>query len=403
MAKYRIGIIGAGARAESFANELYAGMPRAELFGICDIDPDRLGKFVDYCGLNGARTFTDPDDYFAQKEMDAVLITTPDFTHRDVAVKAMKAGKHIYIEKPLAPTAAQCREIIRAHKRSGAVAYIGFNLRAVNVYQKLKEIVDSGILGQIVHIESCEQLSQAHSASFMRRFHRKKQNTGGFLNHKCSHDLDIMQWLIGHEHKVVKVASFGGLNVFLPKKAPAKYCHECPPDIWGRCPYKDQPGFVFPVSGKQPIHKTSQLDIYGGDLCVYTPDKDTVDNQTVIMEWDHGVRGNFNLQLFQAHGERETQIWGEKGSLHSFYSQFRIRVTVSDTGEVIEHKLVRETGGHGGADPKMLNRFMDAIESRNPKDSSLAEGLAATLVAEKGRLSMETGAVMTISPREYAR
>ena len=237
MAKHKIGIIGAGARAESFAKELYAGLPRAELFGICDIDPDRLGKFIDYCELKGARTFTDPADFFSHKEMDAVLITTPDFTHRDVALQAMRARKHIYIEKPLAKSAQQCREIVRAHRRSGVVAFIGFNLRAVNVYQKLKEIVASNILGQIVHIESFEQLAQAHSASFMRRFHRKKQNTGGFLNHKCSHDLDIMQWLIGHRHKVVKVASFGGLNVFLPKKAPAKYCHDCPLDIWERCRY----------------------------------------------------------------------------------------------------------------------------------------------------------------------
>ena len=121
------------------------------------------------------------------------------------------------------------------------------------------------------------------------------------------------------------------------------------------------------------------------------------------MEWDNGVRGNFNLQLFQAHGDRETRIWGEKASLHAIYSQFRIRVIVSDTGEVIEHQLVRPRGGHGGGDSQMLGRFMDAIEAGDSGDSSLAEGLAATLVAEKARLSMETGKIMSISPKEYAK
>jgi predicted dehydrogenase len=399
--KHRIGVIGAGARGESFARQLYEGTERAELAAVCDLDPDRLGKFIDYCGLKGARTFTDPAAFFAQKDMDAVVITTPDFTHRDVALQAMKAGKHIYLEKPVAPTSEQCREIIRAHRASGVTAYVGFNLRAVGMYEKLKEIVSSGILGQIVHIEGAEALSQAHGASFMRRFHRKTAHTGGFLNHKCSHDLDIMQWLVGHEHRVVRVAAFGGLNVFVNGKAPAKFCHECPREIWSKCPYRDQAGFVFPVLGDQPIHKTTQVDTYGGDLCVWTDDKDTIDNMTVIMEWDNGVRGNFNLQLFQHSGWRQTRVFGEEGLLDAHTSEKGIRVTRSTSGETITHTLHEGKGGHGGSDPKMLGRFLDAIEGKGDAKSGLAQGLAATLVAEKARLAMETGKIMEITAGEY--
>ncbi len=399
MRKLKIGVIGAGARGEGFARELHAGTPRAELFGICDLDADRLKKFVDYCGLKGARTFTDPDRFFASKEMDAVMITTPDFTHRDVAVKALKAGKHIYLEKPMATTAEECRDILRAQKKTGRTAFVGFNMRAVTLYERLKQVVDSGVLGQIVHIEGLEQLSIAHSASFMRRFHRKRQNTGGLLNHKCSHDLDIILWFIGHQHKVKRIACFAGLNVFVPQKAPAKYCHECPADIFAACPYKDQAGFVFPVGGAQPIHHRKR-ETYGGDLCVYTEDKDTFDNWTLILEWDNGIRGNFNLQMFQSRGLRETRLWGELGTLQ--FANGALRTTLSRTGDVIEHHIpAASKGGHGGSDPRMIGRFVAAIEGKGPADSGLAEGLAATIVAQKALESALTGKVMSIAPEEY--
>jgi predicted dehydrogenase len=399
--KYRIGVIGAGARAEAFTKPLYEGTDRAELFGICDIDEDRLKKFVGFLGHEKARLFTDPREFFAQKEMDAVVVTVPEFAHKDVAIQAMNAGKHIYLEKAMARTGAECREIIQAHRASGVIAFLGFNLRAAVLYMKVREIVDSGVLGQIVHIAALEQLGQAHSASFMRRFHRRRKNSGGFLNTKCSHDMDILQWMVGHKHRVRRVASFGGLNVFLPKKAPAKFCHECPRDIYNKCPYKDQPGFVFPCFGPAPIHKTRDLDVYGGDLCVYNDDKDLIDNQTVIMEWDNGVRGNFNLQLFQHEGLRSIRIFGEDGLLEASTSLDAVKVTRSTSGEVISHGLAHRKGGHGGADPMMLGRFIDAIESGGKTDSGLAQGLAATLLAEKADESMMTGKVVEIKPEEF--
>ena len=399
MKKYRIGVIGAGARGETFARQLYAGTERASLYGVCDRDADRLGKFTAYCGLDGTRTFTDPAEFFGQPDMDAVIITTPDFTHRDVAIQAMQAGKDIYLEKPVAPTAAQCREIFQCQQETGRIAYVGFNMRAQTESERLKGIVDSGILGQIVHIEGLEQLSVAHSASFMRRFHRRRENTGGILNHKCCHDLDRILWIIGHRHRVVKVASFAGMNVFLPQKAPARTCHECPAPVYAQCPYKDTAGFVFPVHGNQPIHHQAS-DVYGGDLCVYNDDKTIFDNQTVIMEWDSGVRGNFNLQLFQSRGCRELRIWGEKGYLHA--ADGKIRTVLSPSGDVIDHAIPHPgSGGHGGSDPRMLGRLIAALDGADAGDSGLPQGMAVTLIAEKAELSALSGQVMQIASSEY--
>lgn len=399
---YKIGVIGLGARAETFTRQLYAGKnERAQLYGICDIDADRMEKYRQYCGLEKVLTFTDPEEFMNQPGMDAVIITTPDFTHLEVARTAFRAGKHVYLEKPLDITSGKCREIMRCHASSGVVAYVGFNLRASRVYAKAREILRSDMIGKLIHIQGLEQLSQAHGASFMRRFHRKHSQSGGLLNTKCSHDMDILQWLVGHEHKVAKIASFGGVSVFDPAKSPAKSCHECPREIYDGCPYRDRSGFVFPVGGDKPIHKTADLKTYGGDLCVYNREKELIDNQTVILEWDNGVRGNFNLQLFQSKGKREMKIWGEKGLLEMEIGGKQLAVTLSGTGETVEYSFPPLSGGHGGTDPSMIGRFISAIDNNGEKDSGLSAGLAATLVAEKANESMKSGKVIDISPEEY--
>ncbi len=399
---YKIGVIGLGARAETFTRQLYeAKNERAQLFGVCDIDADRMEKYIRYCGYEKVLTFTDPEEFLNQPGMDAVIITTPDFTHLEVAGMAFKAGKHAYLEKPLDVTAEKCREIMRLHASSGVVAYVGFNLRACRMRMKAREIIRNNIIGKVIHIEGLEQLSQAHGASFMRRFHRKHSQSGGLLNTKCSHDMDILQWLVGHEHKVAKVASFGGVSVFDPAKSPAKFCHECPEEISAGCPYKDKPGFVFPVGGEKPIHKTADLKTYGGDLCVYNREKELIDNQTVILEWDNGVRGNFNLQLFQNKGKREMKVWGEKGLLEIEIGGKQLAVTLSGTGEIIEYDFPPLSGGHGGTDSSMIGRFISAMDKNGEEDSCLSAGLAATLVAEKANESMKTGKVVAISPEEY--
>jgi predicted dehydrogenase len=219
------------------------------------------------------------------------------------------------------------------------------------------------------------------------------------LNTKCSHDLDMLQWLIGHEHKVVRVSSFGGTNIFTPDKQPAEHCHVCP--VQSECQYRDRAGFVFPISGKEPLHH-GQQEIYGGDLCVFDPDKDLVDNQTVIMEWSNGVRGSFNMQMFQHVGRRQVTIWGELGYAElNTWPQASIRVIESLSGNTTDYQFTEDEGGHGGSDVKMIDRFLNAIEQKEDGASGLSAGLAATLLAEKADQSRLSGKIVEISPDEY--
>jgi len=398
--RYRIGLIGAGARGETFARQLYKGTDQLELFGVCDIDEDRLAKFCDFCGLSGARRFTNPDEMLRDPTLDAVIVSTPEFTHAAVASAALRAGKHVYLEKPVAQNVADSHRILEATRGSDATLYVGFNMRAGRARQKLKEIVDSGVLGQIVYIEGLEQLSREHGASFMRRFHRHSKNSGGMMNTKCCHDLDQLLWLVGHNNRVARVASFGGCNVFTPNKKPAETCDKCPKEIYDKCAYKAAAGFVFPVSANTSIHHRDRA-FYGGELCVYTDDKDLVDNQTVIIEWANGVRGSMNLQMFANEGVRRTRIFGEFGQAFYTSQGDMVGLTMADTGKTEEFTFPKLPGGHGGTDPLMLQRFIAAIERGDPGDSGIEQGLAATLLANKADEARLTRRVVEITAEDY--
>ena len=399
MKKYRLGVVGAGARGETFARNLYQGSDRTELFGICDCDADRLKKFCDYCELRNARQWTDTAAFVREPGLDGIIITVPEFAHREVAVAAMRAGKHVYLEKPLAHTLADCHEIIRVQRETGQVAFVGFNMRAGAAQQKLHEIVQSGVLGQLVHVAGYEQLHVAHGASFMRRFHRYRRQSGGLLNQKCVHDLDFILWAIGHQHRITRLASFGGCNVFTPDKQPAKHCHECPQQ--STCPYRARAGFVFPVGGKVPIYHRDEA-VYGGDLCVYSPDKDVVDNQTIIFEFENGLRGEFCFEMFQHVGRRRQTFWGEKGMLEYDNAQDPALKLTTTQGDTTVWSFAPRQGGHGGTDPSMVGRFVAAMDRGDAGDSSLAAGLAASIVAIKAEEARLAGQVLTIGPEEYA-
>ncbi len=396
--KYRMGVIGAGARGETFARQLYTGHPRASLFGICDIDADRLEKFCDHCGLTDTQRFTEATDFLTHPEMDGVIICTPEFTHADVACTAMAAGKAVYIEKPLAHTIEDSQRILAAQQKSGAVAYVGFNLRAALANQKLHDLVQDGALGELVYVGGTEILSVSHGAAYLRRFHRKTALSGGLLNHKSCHDLDIILWVVGHQHRVTRVSSFGGTNIVTPDKQPAARCRDCPADIYEACPYKAVAGFHFPVGGEQPVYHQGRPDLYGSDNCVYDPDKDIVDNQVVILEWDHGVRATFTLQMFQNPGRRELMFMGEHGSAEIRGGQLRLRLS---NGDAVQYEFGPRKGGHGGTDPSMIGRFVNAMDTGNADDSGLAHGLAATVVAMKADESRLSGRTVEIKPECY--
>src|SRR5580693_7035573 len=151
--KVNIGWIGVGTRGNAGIEWLKKAAPETvTLTAICDTFQGYLARGKDRVQTiwgNTPATFNDYHDLLADKSIDAVFIMTPEHLHHDMAIAALKAGKHVYVEKPLAHTIEEGFDIIKAWEQSGKVCQVGTQNRSSSLYKKAKELVQQGMIGDV--------------------------------------------------------------------------------------------------------------------------------------------------------------------------------------------------------------------------------------------------------------
>ena len=390
--KTKIAIIGFGQRGCGYAS-IIKDHELVELTAICEKNSSRASSFAKKLGVENVPCFTSFEEMLANADFDAAIITTPDFDHRDTAVACCQAGKHIMLEKPMAPTAEECREIIRTALEYNCMIQIGFVLRCHPVFRRVIEIARSGSLGQIMNITSTEHIGVMHGASYMRRWHRKSVNSGGFLLAKCSHDLDIIA-TVANSH-VRRVASFGSLEYFTSDKLKYNYCSQCDDR---QCRYRFGGDYV-----RMNEEENAKPSDFNFDLCVYNKDKDVVDHQVAILEFANGIKANFALNLFAEVPKRTICVAGTEGILYADTSEHCINIHYSNGKESENIPCLQENqSAHGGSDLSFLNDFVKTIESGCPPKAGYAAGLASTVVGNAIEKSRLAGEVVTIPDDAYS-
>jgi predicted dehydrogenase len=147
----RVGVVGLGYWGPNIARN-FDRLPGAELRWICDARDEALERFAPQ--FPGARTSTDLDELLKDPELDAVVITTPVPTHPGLALRAIEAGKHCFVEKPLAQSVEEAEEVAAAAERAGVVLMVGHLLEYHPGVERLKAIADAGDLGDIHYVYS---------------------------------------------------------------------------------------------------------------------------------------------------------------------------------------------------------------------------------------------------------
>ncbi|MFC1735049.1 Gfo/Idh/MocA family protein [Candidatus Hydrogenedentota bacterium] len=397
MTTANIAVVGTGQRGGALAKLVQSAECDATLYALCDVDAERISACQKEFALNPQKTLLDYRELLNDSDVDGVILATPDNTHREISIAFLECGKNLFLEKPMANTVEDCKEIARTAEASDGLLMIGYTLRYTPFYERVHEIVTSGELGQIVSIEAREHLDVAHGAAFMRRWHRKSPCSGHFILTKCSHDLDLLSWFA--DAKAVKVASFGGTNVLTVRDGCATHCSKCPDEIRETCSYVYGGEYVLETEGDRADPSRNDMD-----LCVYTCDKELVDNQCAIIEYENGVRATFNLQLFSPVDYRMVHISGEKGFLSGEFNCTTgsfVRVHSNVTGEITEHTFEDTGGGHGGGDLHIINSFVDSIRGGTSPLADLATGFESAVTALAIDESMNTGYVVTIFPESY--
>lgn len=201
----RICLVGTGRAGRVHGNSIARHIPGTRLATIVDSDAQSRRTAVADFGTD--RAFAEMDAALEWGQFDAVVITTPTFTHRDLAVTAAEAGKHVFVEKPMALSLAECDDMIAAAENAGVALQIGFMRRFDPEFSAAKARIDAGEIGRPMLIKSL-----THGPGLPPPWARDPKLSNGLLAEVNSHDWDAVRWLMGSDptRVMAEVANFKG-------------------------------------------------------------------------------------------------------------------------------------------------------------------------------------------------
>ncbi len=241
--------------------------------------------------------------------------------------EGVRNGYDILLEKPIAPTEKECREILDLAKKTARIVAVCHVLRYAPYFIKLKEIIDSGELGELISIQHMEPIEHVHMAhSYVRgNWYNSKETTPIILAKSC-HDLDIIRWMIGKPCK--NISAFGNLKWFKESNAPKGSTNRCIDGcaVETTCPYsalkiyhkERKRTYVFDLPEDESAHADfilEQLKTTNYGRCVYKMENDQPDHYVTSMEFEDDITVNFSMEAFTSYHGRRTRIMGSLGDI----------------------------------------------------------------------------------------
>jgi len=195
-----VGLLGCGGMGRALARAL-APIEEARLVAVWDKAGEAAAAAAEELGVEAARSL---EDLLGNKEIGAVLVAAPQFAHAELTTAAAEAGKHVFCEKPMATTLADCDRMIEACRRAGVVLMIGQVCRYHAVHGKVRELVASGEIGRPVCI-TVHRLGGPWRGPAARPWRLRRETSGGNLLEINAHEIDFMRWVFGDVTRVVAV------------------------------------------------------------------------------------------------------------------------------------------------------------------------------------------------------
>jgi predicted dehydrogenase len=373
--KKRYAIVGCGSRHDMYARALTGDFSEyGELVALCDRNEGRLRKSHRQHAVGGDRLYGEADfeKMIGENRPDVVIVTTQDSFHDRYIVGAMESGCDVITEKPLTIDEMRCRRVLETAERTGRDLRVTFNYRYSPPRTQVKHLLAAGTVGRIVSADFHWYLDTRHGADYFRRWHRRKENSGGLLVHKATHHFDLVNWWL--ESRPEEVFARGERRFYTPKTAEryglegrAERCLGC--RVAGRCPFYldiEEPGL------KEMYRDCEVYDSYFRDRCVFSDEIDIEDTVSLTAVYRSGAFLSYSLNAFCPKEGYEIGFNGTKGRLEhriletSYVSGRR----VSQTHETIagasstwifphfdtpyQVPLWTAEGSHGGGDALML-------------------------------------------------
>jgi len=396
-------ILGAGGRGNVYASYAEQYPEEMRIVGVAEPIQFRRERFAKRYGIPEKYQWVTWEHALEiPKFADTLIITTPDALHYGPAMRGMEAGYDLLLEKAMAQTWEQCKNILLQSRKFTKIVALCHLGRYTSYARKIKEIVDSGKLGEIVSMQHLEPVEHIHmSHSFVRGNWRNSEESNPMILSKSCHDTDILRWIIGKSCK--RVSSFGSLKHFREDQAPPGSTARCTDGCRAEteCPYSALKVYLkgkiglwhleIPDYEDDTILNVLKTGPYG--KCVYRTDNNVVDHQVVNLEFEDQVTASFNMEAFTQYGGRRTRIFGTKGDLSGDFQSFTYSNFLTGKQETWDVSMgPQNLSGHGGGDFGLTHDFIQAVSQQDVSliASDIESSVESHLIgfkAEESRLS----------------
>jgi len=383
----RIGVIGLGRRRYMAA---LAHQPENDVYVTAVADPRELHR-TDFEKKIGAEvSFTaDYREMLDLPELDAVIILSSDFLHEEHATAALEAGKHVYLEKPMAITIEGCDRILETARNTGRKVVVGHNMRHLETIRKMKDLVLEGAIGD-VRSGWCRHFCCYGGDAYFKDWHAERDKSTSLLLQKACHDIDILHWLCdGATRRTTAMGNLTVYNKVQDRHSPEEYGDaDWSFDHW---PPHEQTGLNPVIDVEDLSMMLMELDngvLCSYEQCHYTPDGWR--NYTII-----GTEGRIE-NLGDVPGESTVRLWNRRGHYVPEGNQSFV--------------IPEAEGGHGGADPRIIDEFIRHVREDGPittspleARASVAAGCAATHSLRNGNIPVDISPVPAETVEYFAK
>ena len=359
-----------------------------------DPNPERLRYMQEHFGVSKDQCYTDMQEVLAKGRIaDCVINGTMDQMHLETAIPFLEQGYHMLLEKPIVNNREELLQIRDSANANQCKLMICHVLRYAPFYYKIREIIDSGAIGEIMNIQSSERVGAYHSSvSYLRG---KWADCGSsLLLAKCCHDIDLLCWM---NAKTVPetVYSHGGRDYFIADKAPqgsgTRCLVDCSEEVRKNCIYDAKamyldncilPWYPWQCTGKnwQDVtdeEKVESLKTYNPHgRCVYKCEDIIVDHQNVSITFANGATAVHSLTLGAMRPGRHIWVQGTLGEVEGWVGDGVLNLcqyekeTAGFTKTVFDfNETEGETGGHFGGDERLVADFCDLMSGKEPSVS----------------------------------
>lgn len=377
----RLGVIGYGTRLQHMVRIFRKESADCKLAAVTELEPERFRD--DPVVLeDGSALYVDAKTMLQEAKLDAVAIGTRCSLHTGFACQVLEAGLPLFLEKPVSTSYPDLLKLYQAEQRHSSQAVVSFPLRGSQLVELAKEIVDSGKIGTVEHIQAVNNVP--YGAIYYQNWYRDETETQGLFLQKSTHDFDYINYLAGQEP--VAVCAMKSKQIFKGDRPVGLSCPECPE--------KD-------TCLESSVRKEAAGEFVAGNQCCFAVDTGNEDSGSAIVRYASGMHACYSQNFFARRGAhaRGATLLGYRGTLDFDFYTGLLKVHMHHTPRVETYQLEQGEGHHGG-DAALGRNFIRMAAGLEPSRFPLMAGIRSALLCLKARQSAITDTFQRIQVSE---